>query len=252
MAKMTNLEMVQNILSAMDSDNVNSISDTVESDQVATILKETYFDLINNVLTLPEHEEIVRLEALGDVNKPNYLKLQDTIKEICLLRYNNITTTNTDTNYEDLTFLYPSEFQKRFNGRTESDSNITAVTDFSGVTLLIQTDKKPEYYTTFDDQYIICDSYDSSVDSTLQNSKTFCLGILEPTWTHTDSFVPDLDANVFPLLLEEAKATCFVNLKQVSNGKAEQKSRRQLTQLQNKTRRIRHDASDRLPDYGRK
>ena len=42
MAKMTLLAMVQDILNDMDGDEVNSISDTVEAEQVAQIIKTTY------------------------------------------------------------------------------------------------------------------------------------------------------------------------------------------------------------------
>ena len=41
--KMTLLDITQSILSAMDSDYANSIGDTVEAEQVATIVKETYY-----------------------------------------------------------------------------------------------------------------------------------------------------------------------------------------------------------------
>lgn len=47
------IEYVQDILSSMDSDEVNSISDTVESMQVATILKNCYEELVANI-ELPE------------------------------------------------------------------------------------------------------------------------------------------------------------------------------------------------------
>jgi hypothetical protein len=47
MAKMTLLEMTQDILSDMDSDEVNSINDSVESLQVAQIIKTTYFNIVN-------------------------------------------------------------------------------------------------------------------------------------------------------------------------------------------------------------
>ncbi len=44
MAKMTLLEVVQEILSDMNSDNVNSINDTIEAQQVVQIAKRTYFN----------------------------------------------------------------------------------------------------------------------------------------------------------------------------------------------------------------
>jgi hypothetical protein len=46
MATMTVLQMTQNILAAMSSDEVNSIGDTVESMQVAQILQNKYYDIV--------------------------------------------------------------------------------------------------------------------------------------------------------------------------------------------------------------
>lgn len=251
MAKMTLLDMTQNILSAMDSDYANSIGDSVEADQIATVIRETYYDLINNVLDLPEHMEIINLTGLADSSHPNYLKLPDTVKEIEIFRYNKATASDTDIQYKDILFLDPLIFQNRVNGRNESDSNTTAISDFGAGSLLIENDKHPNFWTTFDDLYIVCDSFDNTVDSTLQGSKTFCWGLTEPTWTHNDTFVPDLDTDKFPLLLEEAKATCFINFKQVTNVKAERKARRQLTSGQNKLHRRKVDHLGRQPDFGR-
>ncbi len=52
------------------------------------------------------------------------------------------------------------------------------------------------------------------MDTTLQTSKTLCYGQIIPTFTLEDSFIPDLDDTQFPLLLNEAKAIAFVELKQ--------------------------------------
>ena len=47
MAKMNLLAMTQDILSDMDSDDVNSINDSVEALQVAQIIKTTYYNIID-------------------------------------------------------------------------------------------------------------------------------------------------------------------------------------------------------------
>ena len=44
---MTLLEIVQDILSDMDSDEVNSINDSVESLQVAQIVKTAYYNIVD-------------------------------------------------------------------------------------------------------------------------------------------------------------------------------------------------------------
>lgn len=49
----TLLDMVQRILEAMESDEVNNYDDTPESLAVANIIKEVYYDIIST-LDIPE------------------------------------------------------------------------------------------------------------------------------------------------------------------------------------------------------
>lgn len=235
----------------MDSDFVNDIGETVESDQVTRVVKETYYDLINNVLELPEHEEIINLDGVSDVNRPTYLKLPETVKRITSIQYDISTVDDADLKYQDVTYKLPMDFLKLVNARDESASNVVQNSDINAGSILIINDKFPEWYTTFDDLYIVCDSYRSATDSTLQASKTLCLGIKEPTWTNSNTFTPDLDSHLFPLLLEEAKSTCFVNFKQVANAKAEQKARRQIVRVLSNSHRTEEDWYGQQADYGR-
>jgi len=46
--KLTLLEIVQDIMNDMDGDEVNAISDTIESQQVAQIVKTTYLEMMAN------------------------------------------------------------------------------------------------------------------------------------------------------------------------------------------------------------
>ena len=64
MAQRTLLRLVQDILSSLDSDEVNSISDTPESLQVANIVRTTYEDLVS-LLDLPEHFSFFELTTAG-------------------------------------------------------------------------------------------------------------------------------------------------------------------------------------------
>ncbi len=130
------------------------------------------------------------------------------------------------------------------------NDNVIEVTDFSGSKLLITNNQPPMYWTSFDDTYIVCDSYDADVDSTLQNSKTQCLAYVETVWEHTDEFVPNLPAEAFAALEEEAKSTAFITLKQMVNTKAEQKSARQNRWLSRKAWRT--AGGIQYSDFGRK
>lgn len=252
MPKMTLLEIVQSIASDMDSDYVNDVGESVEAEQLANIVKQSYYHLINNVLELPEHQEILTLTALADTNHPTYFLIPDAVKRIDLVRYNTETLTDTDLRYEDVDYMPPAEFQWRVNQRKESDTAVVAYSDFNAGQLLIRNDKKPEWWTSFDDKYVVMDSYDSDTEATLQSSKLFCMGIKEPTWTLSNTFVPDLDVDFFPLLLNEAKRQAFVELKQVENAVAKDRSRSQITRLHNNVHKVPRRRLDEQPNYGRK
>lgn len=229
MAKMTLLEIVQNILSAMDSDEVNSISDTVESFQVATVVKETFEEQFNNI-EIPEFRKIIKLTSVSDLNRPNYLKYPSNVRKIEFVKYKDEAYGD---KYREVTFLSPVDFFERFVDNSTAGTNFTQVIDPDGVNFYVQKDKQPSYYTSFDDNYLIFDSYNETYDSTMQSSKTFCWGTVEPEFELVDEFIPPIDSNLFPLLLAEAKSTCFINFKQLPNSKEDLKARRQRIRMQN-------------------
>lgn len=238
MAKRTLLSMVQNILSAMDSDEVNSISDTVESLQVAEIVRETYEDLVAT-LEIPERQALLQLESVSDTTRPNYLRIPDKVRRVEWIRYRG----------NLINYLTPDEFIRLVSQNTKG----TNTKDFNGISYLVTNNKDPKWWTTFNDHYIAFDSYNASTESTLEEINTMCFGSLNYDFVMDDTFIPHLDENMFPLLLSEAKAACFINLKQVSNSKEEQRARRSLTRVQNElSRTSRGNPADRLPDYGRR
>ncbi|MDT1790558.1 hypothetical protein, partial [Salmonella enterica] len=70
-----------------------------------------------------------------------------------------------------------------------------------------------------------------------------------PTWSQTDSFVPDLPEEAFISLLEEAKSKAALKLKQEADQKAEQESIRQRNWLSRKAWKV--NGGIKYPDYGR-
>lgn len=249
MAKMTLLEMTQNILSAMDSDEVNSITDTIESTQVSEVIRETYYEIIDN-LDIPSQESLILLDALTDLTKPNYLKLPDTVDHVKWIKYDYETDGATD--YTEVSYLKPEQFLIYTTARAGQADTIE-VTDFSGGRLWILNNENPHYWTTFDNTYVVFDSYNSDLDSTLQQSKSLCWGQLYPDFEMDDYFIPTLESNMFSKLLAEAKSVCFFNFKQVTNPKEEQKSRRQLVRSQNNRWKFnQRKPYDMSVDYGRR
>lgn len=249
MPRLTLLDIVQDILNDIDSDVVNSINDTIEAQQVAQIVKTTYNNIIDGK-HWPHLYELFQFEALSNTAKPNYLKIPATIVDIEWMKYNTRKVADTKDKFTDIIYKSPVDFVSLVNVRDSSLSTIQVVSDFSGVTLNIQNDKTPQFYTSFDDQYILFDSFDSGVDTTVMASKSSGWGRRETTFTVSDSFVPDLPTQMFSYLLAEAKATSFSVMKQSLNTKAEQNSKTQRYRMSQDAWRIKKGIT--YPNYGRK
>jgi hypothetical protein len=247
--KLTLLEMVQDILSDMDSDEVNSINDTVESQQVAQILKTCFNEIISN-RNWPHLKKLVQLDASDDVSKPNYLITPSGMKELIFFKYDVRKEDQTKTVLQDVKYKYPDDFLRFISSRNSDLATVDEIVDYSGSTLLVLNNQAPAYWTSFDDQHIVTDSYDSAIDDTLKKIKTQCLAYIMPTWEHTDEAIPNLPDEAFAGYLEESKSTAFLVLKQMNNQKAEQKAARQSRWLSRKAWTAKGGV--RYEDYGRR
>lgn len=274
------LDYVQSILSSLDSDEVNSISDTPESLQVAEIVKTTYFNIIART-HLPEHKQLLQLESSADNTRPVLMYIPDGISKIEWIKYfnsNNLATASTTTahgvntdlvtttnvpsavpGYEYVTILPNQQFLDITNAFNPNESNVDSFTfndtsnNFPGnFTFYYKDDRQPFYCTFLSDFYVVFDSFDSAVDSTLQQSKTMALGQIIPRWEMTDTFIPNIDETQIPLLLNEAKSLAFFELKQTLHSKAEQESKRHWSSIQkDKSKADKPSYFDQLPDFGR-
>lgn len=214
MAKMTLLAMTQNILSALDSDPVSDIDETVESTQVVEIIRESFYELMAS-RNWGFLRTLTNLTGLGDTSNPTKMQIPNTLNKILWVKYNNV----------EVAYLTPEDFHDKVSSRTPT----SGLVDANGYGLSVD----PSYWTTYDDKYIIFDSRDSSVDNTLQQSKSSVYGVKEATFTLSNVFTPDIPEKMFPLLLSEAKAQAFVNLKQQSNVREERKAQRARVALRN-------------------
>lgn len=236
MSRKTLLDMTQNILSAMDSDEVNSIGDTVESLQVAEVIRETY-EYITVGIDVPGRSGIIQLDASGDTALPNYMTVPSTVERVEWVRYNGSL----------IAYKTPLAFLEQVSGRGTGDE--VEVIEMMN----IYNDRDPTFFTSFDDDTLVFDAYNATEGSTLMQSKTLCWGQRSLAFDMEDDFIPALPLDMFPRLLAEAKAACFVNFKQVSNVTEERRARNQ--KVVNMNSRFKAGAvkpQNRLPDYGRK
>lgn len=256
MSEYTLLDYVQTILSSMDSDEVNSYDDTVESLQVANIVKTVYNDIQARV-DLPEHHTLFELNASGDATKPVLMTRPDDVMSIEWIQYDKVMDGDTNPIYTEIKFLPIDEFLRRTDqldvDATEVESFDLAI-DADDITFKYRNDTGPSYYTTFDDDHIVFDAYDSTVDTTLQKDKTRCYGRKEQSFEMSNTFVPFMDRDLQTLLLNEAKVLAFAELKQMGHDVARQWANRGWVKSQKSKRGIDQNRSElnRLPDYGRR
>lgn len=228
--KKTLLDMVQSILSSMDSDSVNTIGETPESLQVAGFLRDSFYNIVSG-LNLPNTFTLMQLNPSLDPTKPTLMHKPDNCLNIRWLKYNKISTANPFPNFSEVNFLDLETFLQQMYV-LGSDANV--LNDIGSYTILTvagneieifyRNDRAPLYYTTFDDSTILFDSYDNTIDDTLQASKTVVWGEVAQVWQMVDTFVPPLEDKQFDLLENEAKSQAFVEAKQSSNPKAEQRA----------------------------
>ncbi len=276
------LQYVQSILSSMDSDEVNSISDTPESLQVAEILRTVYFNIITRT-HLPEHSQLIQLEPSLNPASPVLMYIPDGVSKIQWVKYFNnditnssstsgfqhglntdIPSTSTSTvipppGYQDVVVLPVTDFLNIVTNFNPSESDVASFTfsDNSNLfpgnfTIYYKTDRQPQYCTVISDYYMLFDAFDNTVDSTLQASKCMLYGQIIPKWQSVDTFIPLIDEAQVPLLLNEAKSLAFYELKQTLHQKAEQESKRQWSSVQkDKARSDKPSFFDQLPNFGR-
>jgi hypothetical protein len=221
------IEMVQRILGAMDSDEVNDIADSTEALEVAKIIKECYFEIMSEVG--PKNtKNLFHLDASTDHTKPVLMFLPGNVAAVEWLKYNT-GTSGTDSIYRDIQYITPREMYE-LTDDLDSTQNWVQEMDITLSGSIFQfkfrNDNFPHFYTSTDDKSVIFDAYNNLFETTLTTSRTLGYGSMVPVFEMSNTFVPDLDPRMFTLLINSAKAQSFVELKQTTNDRATRLERR--------------------------
>ena len=107
MPKYTLLEMVQKVLSDMDAEPVNSIGDTTESDQIASIIEDTFYVMITNRI-IPEHNSLIKLTALSNSNFPTHFQYPANTNNITGVWYDK--SDDDSFEYKPVEWMEPMDF----------------------------------------------------------------------------------------------------------------------------------------------
>jgi len=240
--------MAQDIASDMNSDEFNSITDSLESMQIAKIIESSYFEMMSRQ-NWSHLKKLSTLDSSGDVSKPTHMKMPENTKELHTVNYDGVKLSETKKRIQEVTYLTPDEFLRIANDNNSDNNIVTSVTDFNGSSFLVKNNAAPTKYTSFDDEWLVFNYFDNTVDTTLQSSKTQCLFTEAPSFTLSDSFIPDIPVEAFSGLLAEAKSACFARIKEAPDAKSEQQARRQQSWLSRKAWTSGEGMN--MPNYGR-
>jgi hypothetical protein len=248
----TLLDMTQSVLSALDSDPVSSISDTYEAGQIAERIRDAYLDLIDEQ-GLKANKVITTLIGLASTTRPHVLKIADNVSRLLWFNYDIRESSTAPLEYRELTYMEPNEFVRFCNGRDSTNTTEFFVWG-TNAKMVIGKKEMPTYWTSFSDQYIVCDSYDSTVDSALVGGKTQVYVELIPFFTMEDDFIPELPENLFTLLHNTVLNRCYMLDKEKLNPKFEQQEQRSRVRSQRLKYRLQREQNKeyQTPDYGRR
>ena len=252
MAKKTLLEFVQDILSDADGDDVNSITDTVESDQCARVVRDAY-DRIVNLHDLQHIKTLSALEATSGTT-PNVMTRPEGFTNIEWIRYDKRLAVSDAPNFEKISYCTPDYFINLVQSRNTGDSTVDAITLSTGAVIHVRNDTAPTYYTVMDEgsDELVFDSYNSALETNLQASKSMIYGDTKPTLVLSDSSTLSLPRHLEVLVATEARAMYFDLYKDGITSEIDRSRRRAETRAQRQRHIIKNTDNDNGPNYGRK
>lgn len=245
--KYTFLDMVQLVLSSLDSDKVNSWSSTSESEQIGLVIRDTFNYMVSD-RDIPELKELRTLVAYSESIHPTYFFYPEDCSSIDWIKYNK--SEDTSVQMDTVAFMEPSVFlDKSYCLNSKEDYVETVNHPMTNIKLLIRNDKFPDYWTSFDDKTIVMDSYKSTIDDTLQESKSLVYGWFLPRFKLEDTFIPPIDDDQFQLLISKVKTICFYELKKEFHQLAADDAKK--ARVRNFNKRSKYPVNT-WNDYGRK
>lgn len=228
MSKPNLLALTQRVAVFCNAGSVNSITDTRESLQIATIIKETFEDLVMRS-EIRTTQVLLQLQSVSDLAKPTHLLMQPEVLTVDLLKYKSPKGTLIDLQYKPAV-----EFVEDSLHLDPTQPEIQSVEDFSGILFNVRTDRDPKYWTIFEDgsnEYVVLDSFDRNFESMVQGVHVVAYGKIMPEFELDDQFIPPLSTQQFPVLLSRAKVAAAKELKNQENGIEYDKARKQFIQV---------------------
>ncbi len=237
MAKKTLLKIVQLIGERIGTDEIDTLGETIEVDEIVSILEMTYDEILDRRDWEFLRDRTLRMKAreVADTKIFN-LAIPSTVTKLQCVKY-----IDDNGKFPELEYVTPCQFIERLDGRNPLEDNVTGIANDDGVILQIITDQPPTFYTSFDEDNLTFDAYDSVRGTGTQAGDSLILANVKPAMDFTDPTAKfPIPERMQTLLINEAMATAGVALRQVQDPRAERIARRQgikLRELEPKTQR---------------
>lgn len=225
----TLLYTVQRVLEKLNLDPVNSISDTEDSLLVSREAESTFYDLMTRA-EWQDKIDLLEVTSVSDLDNPTALTIDGDIHNITSFRYDVTTTTDTHKVIREMIWLDPEDFLDRCYTLNTSNDNVKEVT-YKDIPLFVVTDSMPQYYTSFDNEMLILDSYDSSIEDTLIGTKSICYGKKVPAWSEADDFVIPIQDSLYPLFLAMLASACSIYMNSEASQEDERRQARGISRM---------------------
>lgn len=249
MDQRTLLEIVNDISVTLDFETVSDIDETPESERIVRLAKMVYQGLMANG-DWPHLKTLTRLEALNDPERPTFLKIPNIIAEITSVRYEITDAGDEKRQFKEVEYFeHPSDFLDKVLHRDTSRDNVEILQNHEGVPIPVFNSQPPTYCTTFDDTYLVFDSYDINIDSTLQSHKSIVEGLRGYHWHNENTFVPEMPGRMFPVYMAKLSLVAGEKLRQTYSQEDAYDARVGISRLRRKSRVI---PEKRKPRYGRR
>lgn len=228
MAKYDYLSLIQRVLNRIDDENVDTIDETIEAEQVGMFVNEIC-DEIASEFPWYHLRTKTQLEVTATAH---VMKLPTTVADIFWIFYDD----------DEVEYKEPKEFTELLLNR---DTTLSTV-DSNGA--INNTD--PTYWTTYDDEYIYFDSYNGS----LAANETSCWMLVMPSDLVTATQYPDFPDRFHPVILDGATAMAFYTLKRDNQSGMlwDSKYRKGLNRLKRLAMRAHPGQSTYSGNYGRR
>lgn len=222
MYKPTVLDLVNSILVGMRLERVDSLDETPEATDAASVLKETYYNILSNK-EWNFNKKTFALTSLVDTSKPVVMKIPEGVTDIEYIKYLDGETGE----YKNVKYLKPQEFLETLTKRTGEYGVYTNLVSKLNTEMKILEDRNPEFWTSFDEENIVFDAFDKTQFTTLLEKDVLCYGTVVPNFELTEDYEVDLPEDfIWSYYLPEAKANAQFSIVQEANQMEMEKAKK--------------------------